>query len=271
MQSLSLLLTRCWTQHAALVSGRVCIADRLIQAEGLRRSASSGQNIALDPASPTGQAAPGLLAAAEEAGPAAAQPEEAVLAAEQPAEAMPAGASSADTAAGLSAQDQPSASSPSVPRLVSEGMYEKAVKLTHLAASIYVADPLHSQQAAASWKENMLELAKLTCQLALCVGSDFPSQPDDIKPMELARTLAMFCEVNFEVNFDKTTTSIPAPAPKVAAAPGIAPVSISPASISAVRPVSSDSSDSSDYGAFRCASFQRRPSRLGPAGGGSGA
>ncbi len=262
MQSLSLLLTCCWTLHAALVSGRVCIADRLIQAEGYRRSASSGQNIAVDPASPAGQAAPGLLAAAEETGPAAAQPEEAVLAAEQPAEAMPADASSADTAAGLSAQDQPLTSSSSVPRSVSEEMYEKAGRLRHLVATIKVADPLHSQQAADSWKENMLELAKLTCQLALCVGPDFPSQPDDIEPMELTRKLAMFCEVNF----DETSTSVPAPVPEVAAAPGIAP-----ASMSAVRPVSSDSSDSSDSGAFRSASFQRRPSRLGPAGGGSGA
>ena len=239
MQSLSLLLTCCWTQHAALVSGRVCIADLLIQAEGRRRSAS-----------PAGQAAPGVLAAAEEAGPADAQPEEAVPAAEQPAEAMPADASSADTAAGVSAQDQPSASSSSGPKSVSDEIYDKAVKWRHLAASIDAADPLHNQEAAASWKGNMLELVKLTCQLALCAGPDFPSQPDDIEPMELAKTLAMFCEVNFY----NTSTSIPAP--EVAAAPGIAYASIPPASISAVRSVSSGSSDSSDSGAFRSASFK---------------
>ena len=91
---------------------------------------------------------------------AAAQPEEAMTAAEQPAEAMPADASStefvSDTAAGLSAGDQPSASS--APRSVCEGMYEKALRLRHLAASIDVADPLHSEQAAASWEGDTLEL-----------------------------------------------------------------------------------------------------------------
>ncbi len=273
MQSLSLLLTCCWTQHAALVSGRVCIADRLIQAEGRRRSASFAQNLAVAPASPTGQATPGFLAAEqpEEAGPAAAQPEEAVPAAAQPeeampaaaqpAEAMPADASSADTAAGLSAQEELSASS-SVAELTSDKMYKKAVMLKHLVLSIQATDPLHNQEAAASWKGDMLKLAKLTCQLALCVGTDFPSPADDSDPLELARKLAIFCEAKF----DKTSTSVPAPAPapEAAAAAGIAP-----ARISAVRPVSSHSAAFGDTSQFRN-HFRRRPSRLGPAGGGSG-
>ena len=185
-------------------------------------------------------------------------------AAEQPAEAMPAGASSADTAAGLSAPDQPSASSSSAPRSVLDALYEKAVRLKHLATSIDVAGPLHSQQAAASWKGDALELAKLTFQLARCVGTDFPSHPDNIDPLELACQLAKFCETKFA----KTSTSLPAPAPEAAAA--IAPARIS----AAVRHVSSVSSQSRALGGTapsRRGHCQRQPSRLGPAGDGSGA